>query len=172
MHSTQLSLFAPVKKKPSNVPVFLIYAGIIHAIGLALLLPMIVTLPGPGGDLTPQTSVIDVEIIPAPATTANVVGENEETAALPHKDEPASGDATIEPVGNVEPDVKPAEEPETPPAQGGTGGNFRAEPGSGPGAGEAESRCRHCQEAGPFGQARHPPFGQDSIEDRPVQRSA
>jgi hypothetical protein len=117
VHSTQLSLFAPVKKKPSNVPVFLIYAGIIHAIGLALLLPMIVTLPGPGGDLTPQTSVIDVEIIPAPATTANVVGENEETAALPHKDEPASGDATIEPVGNVEPDVKPAEEPETPPAQ-------------------------------------------------------
>jgi hypothetical protein len=28
-----------VRKKPSNVPVFLIYAGVIHAIGLALLLP-------------------------------------------------------------------------------------------------------------------------------------
>jgi hypothetical protein len=87
VHSTQLSLIAPVKKKPSAVPVFLIYAGIIHAIGLALLLPMIVTLPGPG-DVASETSIIDVEIIPAPATAANVVGEDEETAALPHQDEP------------------------------------------------------------------------------------
>ena len=45
----QHSVFAAVKKKTSNVPVFLIYAGIIHAIGLALLMPMLITLPGPGG---------------------------------------------------------------------------------------------------------------------------
>jgi hypothetical protein len=49
VHSTQLLLFAAVTKKQSNVPVFLIYAGLIHAMGLALLLPMLLTLPGPGG---------------------------------------------------------------------------------------------------------------------------
>jgi uncharacterized membrane protein len=54
VYSPQLSLSAAVKTKQPNVPVFLIYAGIIHAIGLALLLPMLVTLPGPDGEIAPE----------------------------------------------------------------------------------------------------------------------
>lgn len=82
MHSTQLSLFAAVKMKQPNVPVFLIYAGIIHAIGLALLLPIVISLPGPDGDVAPETSVINVEIAPATSSAA-IIGTDEETAALP-----------------------------------------------------------------------------------------
>ena len=48
--------------KRITVPVFLIYAGIIHAIGLALLLPMIVTLPGPGSMIAPKDTPIAVEL--------------------------------------------------------------------------------------------------------------
>ena len=66
-----------------NVPVFLIYAGIIHAIGLALLLPLVVTLPGSGSGIAPETSAIDVEIIPATTPAAVIGKEDELTAALP-----------------------------------------------------------------------------------------
>jgi hypothetical protein len=65
MHPTQLSLVAAVKRKQLNVPVFLIYAGIIHAIGLALLLPIMITLPGPRSETAPETSVIDIEVLAA-----------------------------------------------------------------------------------------------------------
>jgi hypothetical protein len=47
--------------KRITVPVFLVYAGIIHAIGLALLLPMLITLPGPGSMITPKGAPVDVE---------------------------------------------------------------------------------------------------------------
>ena len=38
-----------------NLPVFAIGAGVIHAIGLAVLLPLLITLPGPG---SPRFSAI------------------------------------------------------------------------------------------------------------------
>jgi hypothetical protein len=47
--------------KRITVPVFLVYAGIIHAIGLALLLPTLITLPGPGSMITPKGAPVDVE---------------------------------------------------------------------------------------------------------------
>jgi hypothetical protein len=78
----QLSLCAAVKKKQLNVPVFLIYAGIIHAIGLALLLPIMITLPG-GSKTAPETSVIDIEVVPANSAAAIIGHDDEETAALP-----------------------------------------------------------------------------------------
>jgi hypothetical protein len=62
--------------KQINVPVFLVYAGIIHAIGLALLMPMLVTLPGPGGAIAPKVSSVDVELAPAEA-------DSDLTSALP-----------------------------------------------------------------------------------------
>lgn len=72
-----------VTKKPPNIPVFLIYAGIIHAIGLALLLPIMITLPGPGSGTESEPSVIDIEVVPA-TSAADIVGyADEETAALP-----------------------------------------------------------------------------------------
>jgi hypothetical protein len=62
-----LLLAAVIDLKRITIPVFLIYAGIIHAIGLALLLPMIVTLPGPGSMITPKDTPIAVELDPAAA---------------------------------------------------------------------------------------------------------
>jgi hypothetical protein len=88
-----------VKKKKSNVPVFLIYAGIIHAIGLALLLPMLITLPGPGGAIAPKAASIDVEIVPAAA---------EQTSALAPAQAPAE-ESPVEAVGS-EPGAEPAAE--------------------------------------------------------------
>ncbi len=64
MYPCNISGFAAVKKKTNDASVFLIYAGIVHAIGLALLLPMLITLPGPGGGGEPDAAAIDVEIIP------------------------------------------------------------------------------------------------------------
>jgi hypothetical protein len=102
-----------VKKKTSNVPVFLIYAGIIHAIGLALLMPMLITLPGPGSLGEPQPAAIDVEIIPASPVQANIGGNSEETAALPQAAPSVEQDEAVEhaegaAVANVSPDAEPA----------------------------------------------------------------
>ena len=52
------------------MPVFLLYAGILHAIGLALLLPMLITLPGPAGE-------------PAPAPAPASAGEDDVAWAWP-----------------------------------------------------------------------------------------
>jgi hypothetical protein len=100
VHSTQLSLIAPVKTKPSNVPVFLIYAGIIHAIGLALLLPIVITLPGPGGRSATESAAINVEIVPSGSmagTTATAPAQDEDqTSALP-REESSEEDAAVKP---------------------------------------------------------------------------
>jgi hypothetical protein len=69
------------------VPVFLLYAGILHAIGLALLLPMLITLPGPGGKPAPrpapapEIAPIDVIVLPPPQTLTDAGPEH--TSALP-----------------------------------------------------------------------------------------
>ena len=73
--------------KQINVPVFLVYAGIIHAIGLALLMPMLVTLPGPGRAIAPKFSSVDIELAPA---------EGELTSALPAAPQAAEDGAAIE----------------------------------------------------------------------------
>jgi hypothetical protein len=106
-----------VKKKTSNVPVFLIYAGIIHAIGLALLMPMLITLPGPVSLGGRQPAAIDVEIVPATPIAAKPAPDSEETAALPPAAPSAEQDEAIEPAGgaavaNVSPD-KVDEKPDT-----------------------------------------------------------
>ena len=81
----QLSVFAAVKKKTSKVPVFLIYAGIIHAIGLALLMPMLITLPGPGGSVDrrrcPPRSTS--RLSRASPLAAKIESDSEQTSALP-----------------------------------------------------------------------------------------
>lgn len=91
--------------KRINVPVFLVYAGIIHAIGLALLMPMLVTLPGPGSAIAPKTSSVDVELAPAEA-------DSEQTSALPASPQSSEDDAAIEAgapadVANVSPEAEP-----------------------------------------------------------------
>jgi hypothetical protein len=98
-----------VKKKTSNVPVFLIYAGVIHAIGLALLMPMLITLPGRGSLSGPEPAAINVEIVPASPVDSKIEGNSEETAALPPTAPSAEQGDAIEPAGgaavaNVSPD--------------------------------------------------------------------
>jgi len=91
-----------VNKKHSTVPVFLIYAGIIHAIGLALLMPMLITLPGPGSGLTPKTAAVDVEIVPAFPSAANVEQDADQTSALPAAQLSAAKDAPVEALPEAE----------------------------------------------------------------------
>ena len=104
-----------MKKKTSKVPVFLIYAGIIHAIGLALLMPMLITLPGPGGSVESPPAAIDVEIVPASPLAAKIESDSEQTSALPSTEEDAGtkADDEGEAVANVSPDAQaaPAEAP-------------------------------------------------------------
>lgn len=95
------------------MPVYLIYAGIIHAIGLALLLPMLITLPGPGNGVAPKTTAIDVEIIPAPPSASNIGQDEEQTSALPSAEPSAGEGAPVESeaeAADVNTESKPAAE--------------------------------------------------------------
>jgi hypothetical protein len=116
VHPTQLSLFAAVKKRQSNVPVFLIYAGIIHAIGLALLLPMLITLPGPGREGAPESAAIDVEIIPAAPLAGKIEPDGDQTSALPSGEassgEAAKPDGARDGVAAVDIEARPEEAPD------------------------------------------------------------
>lgn len=103
-----------MKKKTSNVPVYLIYAGIIHAIGLALLMPMLITLPGPVGEVAPPAAV-DVEIVSGAPAQANIEADSAPIAALPSA--PPVEDSADEPDGgadmaNVSPEAGPQDEAE------------------------------------------------------------
>lgn len=115
------------------MPVFLLYAGIIHAIALALLLPMIVTLPGPGAETAParppasapagEIAPVDVVVLPPPQPLTDVGPE--ETSALPAGPRPREGNAPAAAPGAIEPEPRqetredgPAPEPQeqaTPP---------------------------------------------------------
>jgi hypothetical protein len=108
-----------VKKKTSNVPVYLIYAGIIHLIGLALLMPMLITLPGPGGEVPSPPAAVDVEIVSGAPPQAKIEADNESTAALPLA--PTSEKTTDKPdtqgeIADVSPKSEPQDEAESPEA--------------------------------------------------------
>ena len=90
------------------MPVFLIYAGIVHAIGLTLLLPMLITLPGPGSRIAPEPTAIDVEIVPAAPLAAKIEHDGEQTSALPPAPPSAADDAPVE-AGPEIANVSPAE---------------------------------------------------------------
>lgn len=96
------------------MPVFLIYAGIIHAIGLALLLPIMITLPGPVSETAPETLVIDIEVIPANSAAAIIGHDDEETAALPSvAGAPGDGaESGADAVANVAPEAQTEHEQE------------------------------------------------------------
>jgi len=70
------------------VPLFLLYAGILHAIGLALLLPMLITLPGPER----KDPVFDIVVLPKPEPLADIGPEY--TSALPLKPQVREEQAT------------------------------------------------------------------------------
>jgi hypothetical protein len=76
--------------KRITVPVFLIYAGVIHVIGLALLLPMIVTLPGPGSLILPKGTPVAVDLA--------AEADPDQTAALSASPEPVEDNARLQAV--------------------------------------------------------------------------
>jgi hypothetical protein len=119
VHSTQHLLFAALRKKPSNVPVFLIYAGVIHAIGLALLLPMLITLPGPGRETATKPAAIDVEIIPTSPLAGAIESKGEQTSALPANatgaDAELSPSREAETTDPVDPEADPDKDENTSP---------------------------------------------------------
>jgi hypothetical protein len=90
VHRGNFSLIAAViDLKRITVPVFLIYAGVIHVIGLALLLPMIVTLPGPGSMIAPKGTPVAVELDAAEA-------DPDQTAALSAPPKPVEDNARLQ----------------------------------------------------------------------------
>jgi len=104
--------------KRITIPVFLIYAGVIHAIGLALLLPLIVTLPGPGSMIAPKVTPVAVEL--------DAEAEPDQTAALPAPAKPAESRAPLqappeplapEPKADAKPDIPAALANASPTAQ-------------------------------------------------------
>jgi len=99
-----------VKRKPSQVPVFLIYAGIIHALGLALLMPMLITLPAPGSLVESQPAAIDVEIVPGSPAAATTEADREQTSALPSAGPEAEAKGDGDAVANVSPDAAAVEQ--------------------------------------------------------------
>jgi hypothetical protein len=100
-----------------NLPVFAIGAGVIHAIGLAVLLPLLITLPGPGSDIDPHAVAIDVDIVPASRPSPKVDGDIDQTSALPAATEPDEAPGTIANVGPEILPAMPAEEQESVPAK-------------------------------------------------------
>jgi hypothetical protein len=151
-----------VTKKTSKVPVFLIYAGIIHAIGLALFMSMLmVTLPGPASEVPSQSSAIDFEIVPDSAPSAKIEQESEQTAALPSA--PSAEDAADKPdagddVANVSPEAEP---------QDGAGAPAQEEPSAA--KSPAQDKATPAKVAPRAGKK---PVAQHSRASRPVVRRA
>jgi hypothetical protein len=81
-----------IELKQINLPLFLIGAGVVHLVGLAALLPMLITLPGPGGDIEPKAVVVDVDIVPAAAPSPEIAPKVDQTSALQTTVAPASVD--------------------------------------------------------------------------------
>jgi hypothetical protein len=89
----------------------------IHLIALALLLPLLITLPGPGSEIPPKPVNIEVDI-GSPAKSQPIVPDvsslspaaGEQTSALPAESE-SSGE-TPDALARVSPDSEPAAEQE------------------------------------------------------------
>jgi hypothetical protein len=102
-----LLLAAVVDLKRITIPVFLIYAGVIHAIGLAFLLPLIVTLPGPGSMIAPKGTPLAVEL--------DAEADPDQTAALPAPAKPVEDNAPLQvPPEPAAPEPKADAKPDTP----------------------------------------------------------
>jgi nicotinate-nucleotide--dimethylbenzimidazole phosphoribosyltransferase len=112
------SAAAPLKLRPLTdrrsitLPLCVLGAGAVHGLCVAVMLPMLITLPGPGGN-APQP--IAVEVVPsAPKAAVKPEADPATTSALPvTKEAPAHEPAPIEVAPSV-PDVEAAPEPVKP----------------------------------------------------------
>ncbi len=121
MHRPQLASRRRTKPDRANLPVLAIGVGVVHAIGLAILLPLLITLPGPGGERAPKPVNIEV-YVGSPAKPRPIVpnlssarhASDEATSALPTSlradgkaDEPKSKDEAPGTLANINPEVAP-----------------------------------------------------------------
>ncbi|HEY6669789.1 MAG TPA: hypothetical protein VI075_02510 [Methyloceanibacter sp.] len=102
-----------------KLPVWVIGVGLFHAAALALVLPMLITLPAPGS-LEHKAEIVDVELIPAIPPAPKIDEEVDQTAALPASPQPEPGvgeapgqpeDAAPDAVANVDPESVPSAAP-------------------------------------------------------------
>jgi hypothetical protein len=107
-----------IKLERPSLPVFAIGAGAVHLIALALLLPLLITLPGPGSDAPPKPVNVEVDLgsraDPAPIVpdvSSSRPAPAEQTSALPAASE-AEGE-TPDALADVGPEAKPSSEAET-----------------------------------------------------------
>ena len=119
-----------------KLPVWVIGVGLVHAAAIALVLPMLITLPAPSGT-EGKVEVVDVELVPAARLEPKIGLDVDQTAALPLSPEPQTAGAETaapEPVAESpqaaqEPNeetgtkyaeesaIEPAEEPAVKPAE-------------------------------------------------------
>jgi hypothetical protein len=100
-----------------SLPLFAIGAGAVHLIALALLLPLLITLPGPGSDAPPKPVNVEVDL-GSPAEPAPIVPDvsssrpapPEQTSALPAASD-ANGE-TPDALAGVSPETEPSSEDE------------------------------------------------------------
>ena len=70
-----------------KLPVWVIGVGLVHAAAIALVLPMLITLPAPSGT-EGKVEVVDVELVPAARLEPKIGLDVDQTAALPLSPEP------------------------------------------------------------------------------------
>ena len=108
-----------------KLPLFAIGACVVHAIGLAILLPLLITLPGPGGDIPQRPVNIEVDVGSpdpprpiVPDVSSSCAASDEATSALPAAPQRDAGAAASEPksetkdeapgaLANVSPEASP-----------------------------------------------------------------
>jgi hypothetical protein len=102
-----------------KLPVWVIGVGLVHAVALALVLPMLITLPAPE-KIRRKVEVVDIELVPAARLAPKIDQDVEQTGALssPQPEQAAVGETTGQPVGETsEVRPEPAEETVTTPAE-------------------------------------------------------
>jgi hypothetical protein len=98
------------KRDRPNLPIFAIGAGVVHLIALAILLPLLITLPGPGRNTPPKPVNVEVDLgfpaEPKPIVPdVSSMASHDETAALPTGETP-------NPLANVGPHAAPSSQDE------------------------------------------------------------
>lgn len=86
--ATPLKLRPLTDRRSITLPLCVLGAGAVHGLCVAAMLPMLITLPGPGGNPPPA---IDVEVLhPVPSAPEKTIADPATTAALPEvKEAPA-----------------------------------------------------------------------------------
>ena len=96
-------IFAPrlpvINPETIKLPVWVVAVGLVHAAALALILPMLITLPTRTGDHR-NVEAVDVELVPAAQPAPKIEQDVDQTAALPSSPQPAPAaeGAALQPV--------------------------------------------------------------------------